>query len=479
MQEVKVNAINATDQVVDVVLDDDVPEELAQVFGAILSSSPPDLNLTYDVKKVAFFHGLFHNDQMGEYSYEQKTIQLDIDKIAEAAVKLDFPKMDIRFFAFHGILQTMCHEAIHSGLAGTYPLDYGYGRKRTDEDLASAHKKANELMDKLLYKSMNTFCIDADRDDLEFLTVPIKRAAHDNGMERVNNYFYNDYIYIDDNGGIATTWRSMLARLNLATDEVKNLLPLPEIIRDKSEEHHEEMVEEMAVGGTSEEPVEPAIPSFGGLMEGSEREEDFDTSVLEDDAQNIDVADLVAKSVESWAAAEQTEAPAEPAKPATEGISVKELQQAFESIIFRCYQHIYTKCGWDGKGNFTNPAGVLESVYIGDIPNKDIVAEFHSVDEHGRSRVYKGPSDYLKGIVAGRTKLPMFHLVIQVGDKTAVRRLVPQNPNKRDGAGNLKWTAKAVSNGEMLAWVLDPNSQNGPKFTYKLNNNKIIKLENK
>jgi len=471
MLELKVNAINAIDQVVNVTLDDGVPEELAQVFGAILSSNPPDLNLTYDVKKVAFFHGLFNDDQMGEYSYEHKTIHLDIDKIAEAAVKLDFPKMDIRFFAFHGILQTMCHEAIHSGLAGTYPLDYGYGNKRTDEDLASAHKKANALMDKLLYKSMNTFCIDADRDDLEFLTVPIKRAAHDNGMERVSGYFYNDYIYIDDNGGVATTWRSMLARLNLATDEVKNLLPLPEIIQEQEEEPVE-----MAVGGASEEPVEPAIPSFGGLMEGSEREEDFDTSVLED-SETIDVADWVVQSVESWAADEQTEAPAEPTKSATEGISVEELQQAFESIIFRCYQHIYTKCGWDGKGNFTNPAGVLESVYIGDIPNKDIVAEFHSVDEHGRSRVYKGPSDYLKGIVAGRTKLPMYHIVIQVGDKTAVRRLVPQNPNKKDDAGNLKWTSKAVANGEMLAWVLDPNSQNGPKFTYKLNNNKVTKLK--
>ena len=456
---------------------DYIPDELAQVVGAVLSTDTTMLEESlYEVMTVTIGDGLFpHPMDMGEYLNWEKggEILIDINRVCEAAVLQDFPAMDITMFAFHGFLQTISHEAIHARNAGMYPEHYGFTNKRySPEDYDKFHKateeKAKELSDHLMYRALDLFDITVDKQGLGFLEIPIRQAIHKHGMDHVSNYFYDKVVFADNYGGKVTSWRDFLGRTGLATGEVENLLPLPNFVVE--EEKVMEVSGEAAETNTEERI---SVPSFIDYMERQENDQDFDTSVLEDD----DVEQPVYTEPE---VVQQTPT-VQPEPKVGNAVSAEELAEMFKTVIMRCYQHIYTKCGYDGHGNFKNPGGVLEPVYIGDVQNKELIAENHSVDEHGRFRVYKNPTDFIKGIVASKTGLPMFHLVFLVGNQRVVRRLVPQNPNKKDTAGNLKWTADAVQNkGEMLAWVLDPEASEGKsKFTHKINNNRLTKLGEK
>ena len=465
-------------------LEDNVPDVYAKYMAALLSFNyRKDEDSQYLVEKIKLGYNMFTRpNRVAEYCDATGTILVDVYKCAVAAIKQSVGRMDYRYFTFRVIMEVFCHEAIHARNAALYPGKYEYGviGDRSIEAVEADEDSAQQEKMELLYVGMNMFDISPTDEDVNWLIGDLKKAAYElDVLEEI--IAPRKVLYKTGNGFRCFSWREFLRATQMADAGPDELLGLPEVM-DGQEVVTPEVVTEVDTitpvvsdGNmydsegflkpeymfteeeadnfghyNPEEPSSPPADGHGGVPQNQMKPEET-PSVMELQGENKQEDPAVAKGQGIIALA--------------------------ENAFMRCASHFFEKCGWDGRGQFHNPAGVLEPVYIGDLPYKEALIEVHSVDEMGRRKMYKNPGDYIKGVIAGKSGLPMFHLVFDFFGQRVERRIVPQNTKVTDQAGQPKWSSRAAMNGEKLVWVI--NAKPGPDeatFTHKINNDKLIKL---
>jgi len=108
-----------------------------------------------------------------------------------------------------------------------------------------------------------------------------------------------------------------------------------------------------------------------------------------------------------------------------------------EIVLRRLFHHIYSKCGWDGKGKFSNPGAVLEAVGIDDIPGATSL--FKKMDTTDNMGVYKSQADvgaFITGLVS-KQGLPMYRIFLNNNGTLVRRTFIPQNPEKTSKWGGM------------------------------------------
>lgn len=485
MKHLEFSAPKTTQGRVQISLEDNVPDVYAKYMAALLSFNyRKDEDSQYLVEKIKVGYNMCSvPTRVAEYCDATGTILIDVYKCAVAAIKQSAGRMDYRYFTFRVILESFCHEAIHARNAAMYPHKYGYGiiGDRSKEAMDLDEEVAQQEKMELMYVGMDVFDISPVHEDVDWLISDLRKAAYE--LDAPEDLVApRNVLYKTKSGFRCYSWREFLRLTQLADAGPDELLGLPEAMNGQEVVTPEvaPVVEpEVEVVNTSsnenmyddegflkpeylfaeeevdsfgyynpEEPSSPPADGHGGVPQNQMKPEET-PNVMENG--NVQEDPTVAKGQGIIALA--------------------------ENAFMRCANHFFEKCGWDGRGQFHNPAGVLEPVYIGDLPYKEALIEVHSVDEMGRRKLYKNPGDYIKGVIAGKSGLPMFHLVFDFFGQRVERRVVPQNTKVTDQAGKPKWSSQAAMNGEKLVWVI--NAKPGPNeatFTHKINNDKIIKL---
>jgi hypothetical protein len=126
----------------------------------------------------------------------------------------------------------------------------------------------------------------------------------------------------------------------------------------------------------------------------------------------------------------------------------------------RLYHHIFTKCGWAPGANgyqFTNIAAALQPVDLSDIVKRYGAEGFIISYRTTASDTFTMREETFEGSVKGQTftnkNLVGYTLFLNIDGNVIKRTLLPQNPAKKDGSGQLKPMAAAARQGNVIAWV--------------------------
>ena len=131
-------------------------------------------------------------------------------------------------------------------------------------------------------------------------------------------------------------------------------------------------------------------------------------------------------------------------------------RMAAEVVFRRLFQHIYTKCGWDGAGKFTNAGAVLEAVPIDDIPG--VKSLFSSMDTFSHEGAYQAAveiTSHITGLVS-KEQLPYYRVHLNIGGQIVRRTFIPQNPDKTKNGQITTWANK-VRQGSRIIMLLGDN----------------------
>jgi len=154
--------------------------------------------------------------------------------------------------------------------------------------------------------------------------------------------------------------------------------------------------------------------------------------------------------------------------PAQHVLPPEEIMAILKEVYMRLYYHIFTKCGFNPQAptSFTNPGAIFDPVNIGDIPNVDKLIKGMDITDAEGNRVNQAPvNGQIKGVVFNESKLPGYWIWINCGGQLRKRTIVPQNPEKRDGNGNLKANAVKARQGHRIAYVLANKTDFEPSST--------------
>jgi hypothetical protein len=135
-----------------------------------------------------------------------------------------------------------------------------------------------------------------------------------------------------------------------------------------------------------------------------------------------------------------------------------------QAVFTRCFQHIFTKC-MPVNGVFQNPTAVYEPINISDIPGSEIVVGCDTIDAQGRFKKRANVPGWVKGTIFTTSKLPAFHIYLNVGGVIMERRLVPQNVNKTSKP------AESARAGNHIGWIIDAAPQGS--FVLKYENGQL------
>ena len=125
-------------------------------------------------------------------------------------------------------------------------------------------------------------------------------------------------------------------------------------------------------------------------------------------------------------------------------------------VMHRLFNHIYSKCGWNGLGKFTNPNAILDPVNINDIEGaSELFTRADSIDADGKYKVGVPTDGFLRG-VRSNDGLPMYKLYVTFKGVTQKRTFIPQNPDKMNNGQPTNW-AKKVMAGHRIAMLLQEN----------------------
>ena len=130
-----------------------------------------------------------------------------------------------------------------------------------------------------------------------------------------------------------------------------------------------------------------------------------------------------------------------------------------ESILHRAYTHLFNKCGYSVMANpaFDNNQkwAVLEPVYVGDLPDEDLVLIGHDIFENNLNRINVPITDgYIRGFVTKGGMLPCYTLYFNANGQEIKRVLLPTNPWKQK-AGAYSKPALRAQQGAIIAWIMD------------------------
>ena len=110
------------------------------------------------------------------------------------------------------------------------------------------------------------------------------------------------------------------------------------------------------------------------------------------------------------------------------------------------YNHMFSMCGWNGAGYFTNPLGVYQPVTL-PADAAHLITQFESVS-NGQKGWY--PSNgQLVGELFKNGTLPAYHFEINTGSGTIKRKILAQNPEKGSRP------AQEALSGICIAYLLD------------------------
>lgn len=485
MKKLIVDAAHAVQGRIEVNLLSAIPTVFAQYIGALFSMTYNNRPTEYMVEKVVIGDGLDLGTKtaIGMYEYIDRKISIDVYKLALLTIKRIMVRTDPRAFTFSCMMEALAHEAIHAFNAATQPKKYGYGEyffTKTDEQRHMDEEEAYGHMVELSHGAMDLFDISPTNDELEWLRPFLDKAA----VELDTKVWYKDFTHQFVEGTRCYSFREYLIRSRKAEANPNGLLPLPPIYRD-GEKPVEKQVS-VAEGVVETQPTQVDIYDEDGFLKPEFIFEEEDIG----NYGSYDPEEPFSSDGEGLSAQPQPQNPGidtppvqpiEPVEPFVDDFVPPEekplnmdnslaaqLKQTAETIYKRCFNHIYKKCEWNGKGGFDNLGAVLEPVYIGDLLHKGILAEVHSADEYGRLKAYKNPGDYIKGFVAHKKKLPMYKIFLwDIHGNRHERRIVPQSTTVYKADGTLKWTSDKVTCGERLGWVMSTGENNKTIFVGK------------
>jgi len=128
---------------------------------------------------------------------------------------------------------------------------------------------------------------------------------------------------------------------------------------------------------------------------------------------------------------------------------MEEIVSTMQAIYVRLARYMFDKCQWNGQGYFGNPAGVLEPVYVGDLPYAEqLLVSCDSLNHKGQ-KAERQIIKHAKGTVFSNSKLPAYVLYVNINGKKCKRVLVPQNADKESKS------AKNARNGDRIVWVIN------------------------
>lgn len=137
----------------------------------------------------------------------------------------------------------------------------------------------------------------------------------------------------------------------------------------------------------------------------------------------------------------------------------------------KMYNHIFTQCGQlkESDVGFSKPEAVcLTAIPLTD-EEKTIFVSMNHLDINGRWCTDVPTTNGLFGKVMKNTKLPSYETFLNVNGITHKRLFIPQNPAKRNSAGQLTQRASEARAGNAIAYVIIPSegaaTEYGPSIT--------------
>jgi len=160
-------------------------------------------------------------------------------------------------------------------------------------------------------------------------------------------------------------------------------------------------------------------------------------------------------------------------------LTAEQIRACIGEIITRCYQHIFSKCGWrPGQNPSFAPelrSAVQEPISIVGIPCiEQVLIGMDSVDSLTGNFTWCVPA--VNGMIRGKvTKdklLPSYTLYFNFNGHEAKRLIVPQNQWKEGkGASGYSGPAQRAQQGAMIIWLIDgDDTSTGKKWRAKIEN---------
>jgi hypothetical protein len=151
----------------------------------------------------------------------------------------------------------------------------------------------------------------------------------------------------------------------------------------------------------------------------------------------------------------------------TQAFDPQAIRQTTQLLFQRLFTHIFTKCR-PVQGIFTNPTAIFEPVPVTDIPGINILVGCDTINETGQFKKNNPVQGFVKGQIFQKSKLPAYHIYLNIGGVTHQRRLVPQNITTGSSA------AQEAAAGNNIGWIIDAaETDKNAAFKFKYTNGVI------
>ena len=131
--------------------------------------------------------------------------------------------------------------------------------------------------------------------------------------------------------------------------------------------------------------------------------------------------------------------------------------QKAQQLYLKCFEKIFDGCCPTANG-FNSPEKIFEPIPVSDVV---VSASTMSTDGIVREQNVQGQ---LSGIIFKTSKLPAYDFTLSDGKQ---RRIIPQNPQKRNSSGHFTSGALRAQAGEKIGYIIDKTSN---KFLLRYEN---------
>lgn len=159
------------------------------------------------------------------------------------------------------------------------------------------------------------------------------------------------------------------------------------------------------------------------------------------------------------------------------GLTPEQVGSIVQGVYMKIYNHMFTNCVMlaDNDVAFERPEAVCMLPITLTEDEKKVIVKCDAMDSNGRMH-YGVPTEdgNLWGYVSSKVKLPMYTLYINNCGSEDVRKLMPQNTNKRNNDGSLTKPAAMARSGVAIMYAIEGNDQKaeitGKKYIMKCTN---------
>jgi hypothetical protein len=158
-------------------------------------------------------------------------------------------------------------------------------------------------------------------------------------------------------------------------------------------------------------------------------------------------------------------------------LSAEQIRACVGEVFIRCYQHIFSKCGFTPAQNPSFApelrVAVAEPISVVGIPCIDqILIGMDSIDPMTGNFTWSVPpvNGMIRGKITKNLGLPSYTLYFNFNGHEAKRLIMPQNQWKVSGQG-YSGPAQRAQQGAMIIWMMDgDDSTSGQKWRAKIEN---------